>query len=63
MLTRPEITPRGDVYRSKAIGCQRAARLVLRSDTRELLMKLACQWHDIADQLDRLDLLTASRPE
>jgi hypothetical protein len=62
-MAKSSIASRGDPYRSKAIGCQRAAQFAARADTRELMMKLATQWRDIAEQLDRLELLTGLRPK
>ena len=48
---------RGDVFRSKAVGCAWAAQMVQRSDVRDLFIRLAGQWSAMAEQADTLNAL------
>ena len=57
-----ESLSRSAFYRSRARGCLRAAGLATRKETRELFVNLAAQWHDMAAQLDLIDLLFGPPP-
>ncbi len=53
--TIPDFVGWFDTYRSRAVGCEWAAEIAKRNETRELFLDLAAQWHALAERAARID--------